>query len=60
MLAIAVDAVRGDDREGNPPSAEATPRADAVAALTSLGARGTLVYTDRDCRFHAVRLPSLA
>ena len=41
-------------------SAGAAPRADAVAALTSLGARGTLVYTDRDCRFHAVRLPSLA
>ena len=60
MLAIAVDAVRGDDREGSPPSAGAAPRADAVAALTSLGARGTLVYTDRDCRFHAVRLPSLA
>jgi hypothetical protein len=60
VLAIAVDAVRGDDREGNPPSAVAVPRAGAVAALTSLGTRGTLVYTDRDCRFHAVRLPSLA
>ena len=27
--------------------------------LTAEGAAGTLVYTDRDCRFHALRLPSL-
>jgi hypothetical protein len=60
VLAIAFDAVRGEDREGSPPSARAAPRADAVATLTSLGVRGTLVYTDRDCRFHALRLPSLA
>jgi hypothetical protein len=60
VLAIAVDAVRDDDGEGSPPPAGAAPRTDAVAALTSLGVRGTLVYTDRDCRFHAVRLPSLA
>ena len=69
LVAVAVDAFAGggggggDDGAGtveSPPGARATPRSQVSAALRSLGLRGTLVYTDRDCRLHALRLPSLA
>lgn len=56
-MAVVVDAFRdgGASDAGTP-----TARTDAAAdALREAGIGGTLVYTDPDCRLHAVRLPSL-
>jgi hypothetical protein len=57
-LAAAVDALRGDSEQtarGRPASEIEAP----VAALRAAGARGTITYSDAECRLHAFRLPSL-
>jgi hypothetical protein len=63
-LAAAVDALRGQGERPRPSERSAPPRAatgdrSAVAALELAGVRGTITYSDRQCRLHAVRLPTL-
>jgi hypothetical protein len=62
-----VDALVRGEENGTGAATTAEPRPDllaappprVVAALRSSGTRGTLVYTDRDCRLHALRVPAL-
>jgi hypothetical protein len=56
-LAAAVDALRGDASRSAPP--EETMDVHTIAALRAAGARGTLTFSDEECRLHAVRLPEL-
>jgi hypothetical protein len=60
--AAAVDALRNGSEPSRRAPAEdalAPERAAAVDALRTAGATGTLVYSDEECRLHALRLPSL-
>src|SRR5919106_1718863 len=61
-VAAAVDALRdGSEPTRRAPAEDALApeRAAAADALGTAGATGTLVYSDEDCRVHALRLPSL-
>jgi hypothetical protein len=57
-LAAAIDALRGESERTAEP-ARARELGGAVAALRAARARGTITYSDADCRLHAFRLPSL-
>jgi hypothetical protein len=56
-LAAAVDALRGE--ASRPAPSEEPVDVHTVAALRTAGARGTLTFSDEECRLHAVRLPEL-
>lgn len=59
-LAAGVDALRRGDRELSTPTAGSSIPSPAPAeALAAAGARGTLTWSDEECRLHAVRLPDL-
>jgi hypothetical protein len=61
-VAAAVDALRkgAEPVTLSPPQARSAPgSAAAVSALRAAGVTGTLVYSDQDCRLHALRLPAL-
>ncbi|HEX2046070.1 MAG TPA: hypothetical protein VHF23_10620, partial [Gaiellaceae bacterium] len=59
-VAAAVDALRkgAEPAEPSRPQTRSAPAA-AVSALRAAGVTGTLVYSDDDCRLHALRLPAL-
>lgn len=60
--AAAVDGLRNGSEPSRsaPPQAASTPAgAAAISSLRAAGATGTLVYSDEECRLHALRLPSL-
>ena len=56
-LAAAVDALRG--RSAEPLVVQTAETRSPLAALRLAGARGTIMYSDEDCRLHAIRLPNL-
>ncbi|HEY3070067.1 MAG TPA: hypothetical protein VGJ34_07090 [Gaiellaceae bacterium] len=59
-LAAVVDALRGEGRQTIEAGARTVGAAAApVAALSATDARGTLTYSDEQCRLHALRLPGL-
>jgi hypothetical protein len=62
IVAATVDGLRGTETPPAPrPTAAVLPDAwvEAAAALRAAGARGTLTWSDRRCRLHALRLPGL-